>query len=118
MSEKCLACTEGAKAHHPQHIKSLRLDDKGVSRKGSIQLAEQHEPPVMVEPIMILEEGRDVVTVCKPSSVPVHPCGQYRKNTVVGILQAEHGIAPLFQQRNSRVHLDFITLSVSNTSTR
>ncbi|KAF5183988.1 Pseudouridine synthase, partial [Thalictrum thalictroides] len=26
----------------------------------------------------------------------VHPCGQYRKNTVVGILQAEHGLAPLF----------------------
>ena len=26
----------------------------------------------------------------------MHPCGQYRKNTVVGILQAEHGLAPLF----------------------
>ncbi|KAL5978824.1 hypothetical protein ACLOJK_018719 [Asimina triloba] len=25
----------------------------------------------------------------------VHPCGQYRKNTIVGILQAEHGLAPL-----------------------
>lgn len=27
----------------------------------------------------------------------VHPCGQYRKNTVVGILQAEHDLAPLFR---------------------
>ncbi|KAJ0112608.1 hypothetical protein Patl1_01277 [Pistacia atlantica] len=26
----------------------------------------------------------------------VHPCGQYRKNTIVGILQAEYGLAPLF----------------------
>lgn len=56
----------------------------------------RHEPPVMAEPVVILEEGCDVVTVCKPASVPVHPCGQYRKNTVVGILQAEHGLAPLF----------------------
>lgn len=27
----------------------------------------------------------------------MHPCGQYRKNTVVGILQAENGLAPLFR---------------------
>ncbi|KAJ0052890.1 hypothetical protein Pint_01234 [Pistacia integerrima] len=27
----------------------------------------------------------------------VHPCGQYRKNTIVGILQAEYGLAPLFR---------------------
>lgn len=37
-----------------------------------------------------------MLTVCKPASVPVHPCGQYRKNTVVGILEAEYGLAPLF----------------------
>lgn len=29
----------------------------------------------------------------------VHPCGQYRKNTVVGILQAEHDLAPVFRIR-------------------
>ncbi|KAL5576860.1 hypothetical protein UlMin_018559, partial [Ulmus minor] len=38
----------------------------------------------------------DVLTICKPPSVPVHPCGQYCKNTVVGILQAEYDLAPLF----------------------
>lgn len=27
----------------------------------------------------------------------VHACGQYQKNTVVGILEAEHGLAPLFR---------------------
>ncbi|XP_039172166.1 RNA pseudouridine synthase 7 isoform X2 [Eucalyptus grandis] len=32
----------------------------------------------------------------RPYDYYVHPCGQYRKNTVVGILQAEHGLAPLF----------------------
>lgn len=56
----------------------------------------RHEPPVLVEDVLILQNEADVLTVCKPASVPVHPCGQYRKNTVVGILQAEHGLAPLF----------------------
>ncbi|KAK9278153.1 hypothetical protein L1049_027712 [Liquidambar formosana] len=56
----------------------------------------RHEPPVMALDVSILQKELDVLTVCKPASVPVHPCGQYRKNTVVGILQAEHGLAPLF----------------------
>ncbi|XP_022988439.1 RNA pseudouridine synthase 7-like [Cucurbita maxima] len=56
----------------------------------------RHEPPVMAWDVKILKEEAEVLTVCKPASVPVHPCGQYRKNTVVGILQAEHGLAPLF----------------------
>nr|DAD30478.1 TPA_asm: hypothetical protein HUJ06_009329 [Nelumbo nucifera] len=56
----------------------------------------RHEPPVMAWDVSIIQEEPDVLTVCKPASVPVHPCGQYRKNTVVGILQAEHSLAPLF----------------------
>ncbi|AQK71232.1 RNA pseudouridine synthase 7 [Zea mays] len=56
----------------------------------------RHEPPVLAGDISILKNEVDVVTICKPASVPVHPCGQYRKNTVVGILQAEHGLTPLF----------------------
>ncbi|KAL2643993.1 hypothetical protein R1flu_011580 [Riccia fluitans] len=56
----------------------------------------RHEPPVLAEHVTVLEEGPDVITVNKPASVPVHPCGQYRKNTVVGILQAEHKTGQLF----------------------
>ncbi|XVF08648.1 hypothetical protein REPUB_Repub07fG0020700 [Reevesia pubescens] len=56
----------------------------------------RHEPPVMALDVEILQNEPDVLTVCKPASVPVHPCGQYRKNTVLGILQAEHGLAPLY----------------------
>ncbi|XP_043707017.1 RNA pseudouridine synthase 7-like [Telopea speciosissima] len=56
----------------------------------------RHEPPAMAWDVSILLKEPDVLTVCKPASVPVHPCGQYRKNTVVGILQAEHGLSPLF----------------------
>ncbi|KAM7480183.1 hypothetical protein LguiA_028396 [Lonicera macranthoides] len=56
----------------------------------------RHEPPVKALEVLVLQEEADVLTICKPASVPVHPCGQYRKNTVVGILQAEHDLAPLF----------------------
>ncbi|OMO99415.1 Pseudouridine synthase, RsuA/RluB/C/D/E/F [Corchorus capsularis] len=56
----------------------------------------RHEPPVMAYDVTILQNEPDVLTVCKPASVPVHPCGQYRKNTVLGILEAEHGLAPLY----------------------
>lgn len=30
-------------------------------------------------------------------SVQVHPCGQYRKNSVISILEAEHKTGPLFR---------------------
>ncbi|MCO5579066.1 hypothetical protein L7F22_032918 [Adiantum nelumboides] len=56
----------------------------------------RHEPPVMGELVEILELTSDVVTVWKPSSVPVHPCGQYRKNTVLGILEAQHNLGRLY----------------------
>ncbi|XP_062115859.1 RNA pseudouridine synthase 7 isoform X1 [Humulus lupulus] len=56
----------------------------------------RHEPPVLALDVSILHKEPEVVTICKPASVPVHPCGQYRKNTVVGILQAEYDLAPLF----------------------
>ncbi|CAH9109102.1 unnamed protein product [Cuscuta europaea] len=56
----------------------------------------RHEPPVMAWDVEILCEEPEVLTICKPASVPVHPCGQYRKNTILGILEAEHSLTPLF----------------------
>ncbi|XP_006647267.2 RNA pseudouridine synthase 7 [Oryza brachyantha] len=81
----------------------LQVDDQMVHTDYIVQSSQKishflhrHEPPVLGGDITILQNEVDVVTVCKPASVPVHPCGQYRKNTVVGILQAEHGLASLF----------------------
>lgn len=31
----------------------------------------------------------EFVAVCKPACMPVHTVGQYRKNTVLGVLQAQ-----------------------------
>ncbi|KAK9073595.1 hypothetical protein SSX86_007919 [Deinandra increscens subsp. villosa] len=81
----------------------IQVDGKTVPVSYRVQSSQKishfvhrHEPPVMALDVSILHKGEDVLTVCKPASVPVHPCGQYRKNTVVGILQAEHDLEPLF----------------------
>lgn len=47
--------------------------------------------------------------------IQVHPCGQYRKNTVVGILQAEHGLAPLFRIHSPLIRLRPVFASTHST---
>lgn len=46
-------------------------------------------------PIEIIEQNDDVVVVDKPASLPVHPCGRYRHNTVIFILGKERGLSEL-----------------------
>jgi 23S rRNA-/tRNA-specific pseudouridylate synthase len=55
----------------------------------------RHEPPVTATPIEILVSNDDIVVVNKPSSIPVHPCGRYRHNSVVFLLGREHGLKNL-----------------------
>ncbi|KFZ49311.1 RNA pseudouridylate synthase domain-containing protein 2, partial [Podiceps cristatus] len=55
----------------------------------------RHEPPVTAQPIQILVEDDEVVVVDKPSSLPVHPCGRVRHNTVIFILGKEHDLKEL-----------------------
>ncbi|KAL1786855.1 kinetochore scaffold 1 [Sigmodon hispidus] len=55
----------------------------------------RHEPPVTAEPIRLLTENEDVVVIDKPSSIPVHPCGRFRHNTVIFILGKEHQLKEL-----------------------
>ena len=51
--------------------------------------------PVTSEEIKIITMTDDLVVVNKPASIPVHPCGRYRHNTVVFILAKEHGFKNL-----------------------
>ena len=37
----------------------------------------------------VVGETDDLIAVSKPASVPVHVCGQYRKNTVMALLEVE-----------------------------
>lgn len=52
----------------------------------------RHEPPVTAQPLKIIHEDDDIVVIDKPSSIPVHPCGRYRHNTVVFLLGKEHNL--------------------------
>ncbi|MEQ2204211.1 hypothetical protein XENOCAPTIV_009723 [Xenoophorus captivus] len=55
----------------------------------------RHEPPVIGTPLKILVDDGEVLVVDKPASIPVHPCGRFRHNTVIFILGKEHGISEL-----------------------
>jgi len=55
----------------------------------------RHELPVSDARIQIVHEDEDVLVVNKPSSMPVHPCGRYRHNTVMFILAKEMGYTTL-----------------------
>ncbi|CAH1175966.1 unnamed protein product [Phaedon cochleariae] len=55
----------------------------------------RHEVPVTSQPIAIVHMDEDIVVVNKPASIPVHPCGRYRHNTVVFILAKEHNLKNL-----------------------
>ena len=49
----------------------------------------RHEPPTVCPRVEVVAATASVVAVHKPATVPAHPTGQYRKNTVLGVLAAE-----------------------------
>lgn len=55
----------------------------------------RHEPPVVCTPLEILADDGEVLVVNKPASIPVHPCGRFRHNTVIFILGKERGVSEL-----------------------
>ncbi|XP_074025423.1 pseudouridylate synthase RPUSD2 isoform X5 [Leptinotarsa decemlineata] len=58
-------------------------------------IVHRHEVPVTSQPIAIVHMDEDIVVVNKPASIPVHPCGRYRHNTVVFILAKEYNLKNL-----------------------
>ncbi|GIL44703.1 hypothetical protein Vafri_2224 [Volvox africanus] len=57
----------------------------------------RHEPPVLAGEVQILGITDDFVAVNKLACLPVHTVGQYRKNTVMGVVQAMRpDLWPLF----------------------
>ncbi|XP_047489835.1 RNA pseudouridylate synthase domain-containing protein 2-like isoform X3 [Penaeus chinensis] len=58
-------------------------------------IVHRHEVPVTSEQIPIVHVDEDLVVVDKPASIPVHPCGRYRHNTVVFILAKEYNLKNL-----------------------
>nr|CAB3265780.1 RNA pseudouridylate synthase domain-containing protein 2 [Phallusia mammillata] len=55
----------------------------------------RHEGPVLDTPIEIIEDSSKFLVVDKPSSIPIHPCGRYRMNSLTFLLQKEYGYKQL-----------------------
>jgi tRNA pseudouridine synthase 8/2,5-diamino-6-(5-phospho-D-ribitylamino)-pyrimidin-4(3H)-one deaminase len=51
----------------------------------------RHEIPVLADKIKVIYEDDDYVVVDKPCSIPIHPCGKFRYNTLSIILIKEMG---------------------------
>lgn len=62
----------------------------------------RHEPPVTGD-IHLVAETEDFLAVSKPSSMPVHPCGAFRYNSLEYILK----YAPLTPTQSSKLHLAY-----------
>ncbi|XP_064466495.1 pseudouridylate synthase RPUSD2-like [Ornithodoros turicata] len=55
----------------------------------------RHEVPVIGAPIKVIHKCDDMLVIDKPPSIPVHPCGRYRHNSVLFILAKEHNLKGL-----------------------
>jgi len=49
----------------------------------------RHEIPVLGDKIKVIHDGEDYLVVEKPCSIPMHPCGKYRYNSLSIILAKE-----------------------------
>jgi len=76
--------------------KEYQLQPKDVIENTS----HRHEPPVLHQDIPIICDEEGMVVVDKPPSIPVHPTGRYRHNSIVFILEREHGHTGLHALHN------------------
>ena len=65
------------------------------------------------ERIRILEDSEDLVVVDKPASIPVHPCGKFRFNSLLFILAKEHGMLNLRSMIVVRTQQVFVWLYIN-----
>lgn len=56
----------------------------------------RHETPVIGSAIKINHSDDDFVVIEKPPSIPVHPCGRYRHNSLLFILAKDYGLKELY----------------------
>ncbi|CAG8534207.1 9624_t:CDS:2, partial [Diversispora eburnea] len=79
----------------------------------------RHEPPITDKKIKILYQENDFIVIDKPASIPIHPSGRYRHNTVLHILQKEHGFLNLFPlNRLDRLTSGIVILSLNKKKAR
>ena len=66
-------------------------DKNYILKNGDVvtHMRHRHELPVVDDPIEIVGETDDILAVNKPCSIPIHPCGKYRYNTLLIILNKQ-----------------------------
>lgn len=60
-----------------------------------VHTGHRHEHPVLARPMEVIADTDDFLVVNKPHGIPVHPCGQYRLHTVLGMIATECSITNL-----------------------
>lgn len=70
------------------------VDGTALWRDGDevIHIVHRHESAALSRPVELVENNDDFVVVSKPPSLPIHPCGTYRRNTLQFVLKAFHGL--------------------------
>ena len=68
----------------------------------------RHEMPVTAQPIEILVDTPDILVVNKPASIPMHPCGRFRHNSLLFIMAKELNLHNLRRQTSFSTCLSFI----------
>lgn len=89
---------------YERHIEkgSLTINNKRVASDYVMKhndllanVVHRHEVPVTNDTIDIIHIDEDIVVINKPASIPVHPCGRYRHNTIIFLLAKEYNLKDL-----------------------
>lgn len=51
----------------------------------------RHEMPVLNKPLEVITDTDELIVINKPASIPVHPCGRYRENSITELLKLQFG---------------------------
>jgi tRNA pseudouridine synthase 9 len=102
-------------------VNDVMISPDYVIRNGDCILHKtvRHEPPVLRLPLTIVWDLPSLLVINKPCSIPVHSCGAYHKNSLLGILEFEFGLKKLKPvHRLDRVTSGIVVLAKTSKAAR
>lgn len=82
--------------YHLVNGKPADLDYKLNDNDFVCNIAHRHELPVLATPIKIIHQDNNLVVIDKPPSMPIHPCGRYRHNSILTIMKKDYNYTDLY----------------------
>ena len=73
--------------YHLVNGKPANLDYKLNDNDFVCNIAHRYELPVLATPIEIIHQDSNLVVIDEPPSMPIHPCGRYRHNSILTIMK-------------------------------